>query len=477
MFAGFFYVFQFHCVSLRATTYRKKYGTEYGKSISVVYRADSVPYNNALIRGGYVVVTDKEIENASILPGKKVRKMGVGQGLYLFINKSGKSWRYDYRLDGKRKTYTFGRYPDLPLGGKKIKGRGYVKGARDLLIEAKQLVAQGIDPVILRQQEKQKTIDAQRVSDELIAVDHNTFKVVALKWFEIKKVGLAESYSCKIMGRLDRYVFPHIGSIPVVKLNKKQVADVISNIVDCGLEDSARRVGQYIKQILEYSCDRGDIEFIPMGNIKTLIPAHEVQPMPALADIKRIGELLRAIDVYSGTFIVCSALKVLPMLAVRGGEFRLAEWTEFNLDDAMWTIPASHRKLKMKAKKDPANSHLVPLSIQAVRLLKDLYNLTGRGRHVFPSVRGDARPMSENTINIALHNMGFKGELVGHGFRAMFSTTLNEQGFNRDAVERQLAHKEKDATRGAYNRAEYIDERIKMMQHWADYLDNIKNKP
>lgn len=424
-----------------------------------------------------MALTDKEVDNAKVdvEGGKKVKKLSDGQGLYLLITKKGrKYWRYDYRLAGKRKTYTFGTYPELPLGGKKIKG-GYVKGARDLLIEVKQLVAQGIDPVILRQQEKQKNIDMQKALDKAIEVDRNTFKIVALKWFEIKKVGLAEDYSSKILGRLDRYVFPHIGSIPVAQLNKKQVAGVISNIVSCGVEDTARRVGQYIKQILEYSCDKGDIEYIPMGNINTLIPAHEVKPMPALTDSKRIGELLNAIDVYAGTFTVCHALKLLPLLAVRGGEFRLAEWSEFNLDDALWTIPAAHRKISTAAKKDPANVHYVPLSTQAVTLLKELHNLTGRGRHVFPSVRGDARPMSENTINIALHNMGFKGELVGHGFRAMFSTILNEQNFNRDAIERQLAHTERNAVRAAYNRAEYMEERVKIMQHWADYLDDLRS--
>jgi len=426
-------------------------------------------------KGRIMALTDKEVDNAKVLEGKKVRKLSDGQGLYLLINKTGsKYWRYDYRFNDKRKTYTFGTYPDLPLGGKKVRGRGYVKGARDLLVEVKQLVAKGIDPVTLRKKEKQDTINAQvAVEDKHQELD-NTFEKVTLEWYPIKRKGLNESYTTKMLGRIEKYVFPLIGSVPITELNKKQVADVIKFTVDAGVIDTAHRLAQYIHQILEYACDCGYIDLVPMGNVSRLIPHCDVKPMPALTDEGNIGELLRAIDNYSGTFVVCSALKLLPMLAVRGGEFRTSEWTEMDFEKSLWTIPAAHRKISTAAKKNPANFHLVPLSKQAVALLKDLHRMTGRGKHVFPSVRGDVRPMSENTITTALGVMGYKDKQTGHGFRAMFSTILNEKGFNPDAIERQLAHKERNAVRAAYNRSEYIEERINMMQSWADYLDKLR---
>lgn len=268
-------------------------------------------------------------------------------------------------------------------------------------------------------------------------------------------------------------MFPFIGSVPVADLKKTQVADVLTAIAERGTIEIAKRIGQITRQVLDYAADRGLIDAIPMGNTKNLIPSRKAKPMPAITDSKRIGELLRAIYAYEGSFVVCQALKLLPLVAVRSGEFRTAEWREFDLEGGLWTIPAAHRKLVKSAKADPANVHLVPLSTQAVAILKELQQLTGAGRHVFPSVRGDVRAMSENAINVAIHAMGF-ADMVGHGWRAVFSTSLNEQGFNPDCIERQLAHTEKNKVRAAYNRGDYLAERKKMMQHWADYLDGLR---
>ena len=183
---------------------------------------------------------------------------------------------------------------------------------------------------------------------------------------------------------------------------------------------------------------------------------------------------MRSIYAYQSTFVVCQALKVLPLLAVRSGEFRFSQWSEFDFEAALWTIPAIHRKLPREEKENPENVHLVPLSKQAIQILKELKALTGNARYVFPSQRSDDKPMSDDAINDAIDTMGYKGEMVGHGVQTMFSSSMNEQNFKSDAIERQLAHKEKNAIRDAYNRAEYLPERIRMMQYWADYLDALR---
>jgi len=418
-----------------------------------------------------MALTDLEVRKASLPDGKKQIRMTDGRGLYLIINKSGKYWRYDYKFNGKRKTFSIGTYPDVPLAGKKGRDRQYIKGARDYLIDIKRLIKDGIDPVAARQQDRQHHINELK-QDQIKGV---TFEDVAREWYGVNEPGWTKKHAVTTMRRFELHVFPSIGGVSVVQLNKIQVAGVIKSIVSRGTIEIATRINQNVRKVLEYACDSGYIESVPMGNTKNLIPARTVKPMPSITDATRIGDVMRAIYAYSGTYTVCQALKVLPLLAVRSYEFRHAGWKEFNFDDAIWTIPASHRKLSKAQKEDPRNFHLVPLSKQAVILLKDLQGLTGRCRYVFPSSRGDSRPMSENTVNVALQTMGFKGELVGHGFRAMFSSVMNEQGFNRDAIERQLAHKERNAVRAAYNRAEYLEERVEMMQKWADCLDELRN--
>jgi len=421
-----------------------------------------------------MALTDATVKAAKLPDGKSQKKLTDGGGLYLLVNKSGKYWRYDYKLDGRRRTLAIGTYPDVRLAGYKDKSGEYKKGARDLLNDAKALIKLGIDPSQKKQSDRRDKLAQATAQKEQESVDANTFEVVARQWHSTHKKNWSDKHATTILRRFELHVFPAIGSVPVAKLRKSQVADVLTSIVEHGSVEIAKRIGQIVRQVLEFASDKGLIDAIPMGSVKTLIPARKAKPMAAIIEPKRIGELMRAIHAYQGTFVVCCALRLLPLLAVRSGEFRTAEWCEFNLDDAMWTIPAAHRKLKKAAKENPDNVHLVPLSTQAVATLKELHQLTGRGRHVFPSARGDARPMSENTINVALHAMGFKGEMVGHGVRAMFSSSLNEQRFNPDAIERQLAHAEKNAVRSAYNRSDYMDERVEMMQHWADYLDGLR---
>jgi len=408
------------------------------------------------------IKNDMQVRGAKLPQGKMKAKFAVGGGLFLLVTTAGKYWKYAYTYNDKRREASLGVYPAVSMKVAKVK-----------LSEIKALLAEGIDP-------NQQKRDAKMVNraaaqkEELQAVqDANTFERVARQWHTLHESGWSDKHAKTILRRFELHVFPTIGSIPVSELKKTQVADVLTAIAERGTVEIAKRIGQITRQALDYAADRGLIDAIPMGNTKNLIPTRKAKPMPAITDSKRIGELLRAIYAYEGSFIVCQALKLLPLVALRSGEFRTAEWIEINLDDGMWTIPATHRKLTKVAKADPANVHQVPLSTQAVAILNELQQLTGRGRHVFPSVRGDIRPMSENAVNVAIHAMGFD-DMVGHGWRAVFSTSLNQQGFNPDAIERQLAHTEKNAVRAAYNRSDYLDERKSMMQHWADYLDGLR---
>ncbi|MFQ5346059.1 MAG: tyrosine-type recombinase/integrase [Mariprofundus sp.] len=410
---------------------------------------------------------DMQVKSTQLPDGKKKAKFSVGAGLYLIVNQSGKYWRYDYKYNGKRKEASLGVYS--PGSNRHLS----LKEAKAAVQDVKNLLGAGIDPNQHKKELRQANIEASKLQNLESIADASTFEVIARQWYTIHENGWSDKHAKTILRRFELHVFPAIGSIPVAQLTKSQVADVLTAIAARGTVEIAKRIAQITRQVLEYASDRGLIEAIPMGNMKTLLPQRKAKPMPAITDSKRIGMLLRAIHAYEGSFVVCQALKLLPLVAVRSGEFRAAEWSEFDMEGALWSIPAAHRKLAKVAKADPANVHLVPLSTQAVTILKDLKQFTGSGKYVFPSMRR-GRPMSENTVNVAIHAMGYD-DMVGHGWRAVFSTSLNEQGFNPDAIERQLAHAEQNAVRAAYNRGDYLDERKNMMQHWADYLDRLRN--
>jgi len=423
------------------------------------------------MEGRKQIKTDLQAKAAKLPAGKKRVKFSAGSGLYLLVNSSGKYWRYAYKYNGKRKEASLGVYS--PNSNRHLS----LKEAKSAVQVVKDMLTEGIDPNQRKKEQRQAEASKAQARLAEIEADTKTFELVARQWHATHKSTWADKHAGTILRRLENHVFPAIGSTPVAHLHKSQIADVISAIVQRGTVEMAKRISQVIRQVLEYASDKGLIDAIPMGSTKNLIPKREVKPMPSILEPKRIGEMMRAIYSYQGTFVVCQALKLLPLLVVRSGEFRAAEWSEFNLDDAIWTIPANRRKLTKAMKENPKNVHLVPLSRQAIEILRELYQLTGSGRYVFPSVRGDVRPMSENTINVAIHAMGFKGEMVGHGVRAMFSSLMNEQGFNADAIERQLAHVEKNKVRAAYNRSEYMEERTKLMQFWADYLDKLRKEP
>jgi len=263
-------------------------------------------------------------------------------------------------------------------------------------------------------------------------------------------------------------VIPWLVARPIGEITAPELLAVLRRIEHRGAIETTHRALQNCSQIFRYAVVTGRAERDPAADLRGAFPSARKKHHASIIDPKAIGDLLRAIDGYHGSFITQCALKIAPLVFVRPGELRRAEWAEFNLEGAEWRIPAARMKMK--------EQHIVPLSRQAVACLRELHALTGSGRYVFPGARTNGRPMSENTVNAALRRLGFaKDEMTGHGFRSMASTLLNEQGWHKDAVERQLAHAERDEVRAAYNYAQHLDERRRMMQAWADYLDGLKS--
>lgn len=392
------------------------------------------------------MLTEPKIRNAR--PREKPYKLTDGGGLYLLVTPTerkpgGKWWRFDYRINGRRKTLSFGTYPDVTL-----------KAARGKRDEARRLLANGADPGEVRKAEK-------------AAGSVGTFKPVALEWHARQTEKWEPAHAERVMKRLERSVFPWIGERQIKAITSPELLALLRNVESRGAIESAHRIHQTISQVFRYAVATGRAERDPSADLKgALTPVNTIN-RAAVTTPQAVGELLRAVDGYQGSLTTKCALRLAPLVFVRPGELRRAEWPEFDLDAATWRIP----KAKMKMRAD----HIVPLSQQAIAIIRELQPLTGRGRYLFPSERTRDRPMSENTINAALRRMGYaKDEMTGHGFRAMASTLLNEQGWNKDVIERQLAHAERNKVRAAYNRAEHLPARRKMMQAWADYLDGLK---
>lgn len=328
-----------------------------------------------------------------------------------------------------------------------------LKQARDKRDAARKQLAAGIDPGLARKAER--------------SADADSFEAVAREWHAKRAQGWAPGHAGKVLGRLEREVFPWVGARPAGEVKAPELLAVLRRIETRGALELAHRAHQICGQVFRYAIATGRAERNPATDIRGALPPAKQRHHAAITDPKDIGALLRAIDGYRGSFVTQCALRLAPLTFVRPGELRKAEWLEFDLDAAEWRIPAE--RMKMRA------THIVPLSRQAVEVLRELYPLTGSGRYVFPSERTRDRPMSENTVNAGLRRMGYaKDEMTGHGFRSMASTLLNEQGWHRDAIERQLAHGERDAVRAAYNYAEHLPERRRMMQAWASYLDGLK---
>lgn len=384
-------------------------------------------------------------------PGKKPEKLFDGGGLYLLLNPNGSRWwRLKYRFGGKEKLLSLGVFPDVGLAA-----------ARDRRDEARRLLAAGIDPGTKRKAEKAAKIDQAA----------NSFKAVTLEWLEKFGSNWIPSYQAKVKRRFERDVFPWIGPIPIADVKPKDFLQVLRRIETRGKLETARRVLSEGGQIFRYAVATSRVESDPTRDLKGALALPAVRHMPSITEPKKVGELMRAIEGYGGFYVSVAALKLAPILFVRPGELRKAEWTEFDLEEGLWTIPMA----RMKTRKQNPQDHIVPLSKQAVAIFRDLHKLTGRGNYVFPGARTNGRPMSENTVNAALRRLGYgKDEMVGHGFRAMARTILDEQlGFRPDIVEQQLAHAVRDPQGRAYNRTAHLPERRKMMQAWADYLDAL----
>ena len=383
-------------------------------------------------------LTDTKIR--TIKPAEKPRKLFDGGGLFLLVTPTGgKLWRLKYRFGGVEKLLAIGAYPQISLAE-----------ARQKRDQASALMLNGIDPNEVKK--AQKAAGAQEAE---------TFEVIAREWHTKLSSSWAPSHANKIIRRLELYVFPWLGDRPIKSITAPDLLMVLRRIEAKGTLETAHRTKQNCGQVFRYAVATGRAERDPSGDLRGAIPPAAGKHMATITDPKEIAGLLRSIDDYRGGIVTRCALQLAPLVFVRPGELRHAEWSEFNLDAAEWRIPAE----KMKS----SVLHIVPLSRQALDVLREIYPLTGHGRCVFTSPRTDSKPMSSNAILSALRRMGFtKDEMSGHGFRSMASTLLNEQGWNRDAIERQLAHAERNSVRAAYNYAEFMPERKRMMQAWAD---------
>jgi len=388
-------------------------------------------------------LTDIQVRNAK--SGNKPVKMTDGGGLYLLVSpKGGRWWRFDYRFGGKRKTLSLGTYPDVSL-----------KDARDKRDEARKLVANGADPGEVRKARKATDAGAE------------CFEAVAREWMAKFSPKWADTHTKKITERLVKDIFPWLGKRPIAEITAPEMLTVMRRIESRGAVETAYRAKMNCGQVFRYAVATGRAERDPTADLRGALPRGKVTHRAALTEPKAVAGLLRALEGYEGNFVVKMALQFAPLVFVRPGELRHAEWSEIDLDKAVWRIPG--HKMKMR---DP---HIVPLSSQAIEIIKELQPLTGRGRYLFPGVRTVDRPISENTVNAALRRLGYsKEEMTGHGFRSMASTLLHEMGYHPDWIERQLAHAERNGVRAAYNHAQHLTERRGMMQDWADHLDKLK---
>ncbi|WP_295612724.1 integrase arm-type DNA-binding domain-containing protein [uncultured Lamprocystis sp.] len=395
-------------------------------------------------------LTDTAIRK--LKPAEKQFKVADAKGLHLLVSPSGgKLWRLKYRFDGKEKLLSFGTYPDVPL----IR-------AREKRDEARRLLADGVDPG-----EHRKVQKAAKV-----ALSANSFEAIGREWFTKMKPEWVDSHADKIMARLERDVFPWLGKRPIAELTAVEVLTTLKRISDRGAKDTAKRAQQDCGGVFRYAIQTGRASYNPIPDLRGALPTAIGGNFAAITDPVKVGELLRAIDGFNGTFIVKCALRLSPFLFVRPGELRQAKWADFDLDKAEWKFLVSKTK-----KTEEPKIHLVPLASQAVVILRELHALTGHGEFVFPGARSNGRAMSEAAVNAALRRMGYdtKTEITGHGFRAMARTILHEvHGISPEVIEHQLAHKVPDALGSAYNRTKFLPARKAMMQLWADYLDKLK---
>jgi integrase len=376
---------------------------------------------------------------------EKPYKLYDERGLFLLVKPSGaRLWRFKYLYGGTEKLLALGAYPDVSLAL-----------ARDRRDDARKLVANHIDPSAKRRAEKSAEAD--------------TFAAIAKEWLETKRATLSESTWNRDHDQLVDIVGPHLGRRPIAEIQAPELLVVLKRLERKGLRDTAQRVRAVCGRVMRYAIATGRATRDVSADLKGALAPKGTKNYPAITDPAKVGGLLRAIEDYDGMPSTSAALKLAPYVFVRPAELRAAEWSEFDLGGALWRIPAERMKM--------GETHLVPLAKQAVAILSDIQRVTGSGRYVFPAIGPYERPMSENTLNGALRRLGYpQEEMTPHGFRSMASTLLNEQGWNPDLIELQLAHKVRNKVRAAYNRAQRLDERRKMMQAWADFLDGLRQQ-
>jgi integrase len=400
--------------------------------------------SESLVKGDTNMLKDVAVRNAK--PSAKPKKLSDGGGLHVVIQPTGsKLWRLAYRFAGRQKTLALGVYPAVSL-----------EEARRRRDEAKRLLARSIDPSAQRKTDKQAGKDSsfRRVAEEVIA--------------KLEREGRAQVTLSKKRWLLD-FAYPTFGDRPVVEITARELLALLREIEGRGHYETARRLRSTCGMVFRYAIATGRAERDPSMDLRGALTAPQVTHRATIVEPKSIGALLRAIDGFDGQPTTRAALRLAAYVFVRPGELRRAEWNEFDLDKTVWSIPAE--KMKMR------RPHRVPLARQSLAILRELHEVTGNGRWLFPSIRSFTRPISENTLNAALRRLGYgSDEMCIHGFRSMASTCLNEMGhWNPDAIERQLAHQEANAVRRAYTHgAEFWTERVQMMQAWADYLDGLK---
>ena len=388
-----------------------------------------------------MALTDLAIKQAK--PQDKIYYLKDGGSLFLEVTPAGgKNWRFRYRFNGKAGVLSPGKYPAVSLAE-----------ARERAAEARRLLAEGINP---GEAKKEAKLAAQ-------AASANAFELLTLEWYEKQLPRWTPDHARRVLESLQNDAFPDLGRVAIGDITAPLILATVRKIEKRGAIETAGRVLQRISAVLRYAVQTGRLEVNPAQALSGTLTASKVEHRPALprAELPEFYRRLAAANLYEPTRI---ALHLLVLTFVRPGELRAARWEEFDIERAEWRIPAERMKMRQP--------HIVPLSRQALALLATLQPLTGRGALLFPAMTDHAKPMSENTLSYAMGRMGYQGVATPHGFRALASTTLNEEGFDPDVIERQLAHAERNKVRAAYHRAEYLDERRKMMQWWADFLDS-----
>jgi integrase len=378
-------------------------------------------------------------------PREKMYRLFDGSGLYLEVTpQGGKRWRIRYHFAGRDQLLSLGTFPAVSL-----------KYARRRCLEIRTRLASGVNPSELRKEAKRQ-----------LARKEETFEAIAREWHEHLAGQWTDSHGDRISSRLESHVFPWIGKLRIAQVTSLDVLECLRRLEHQNTHETARRVLQICGQVLRYAILTGRAQTDVTRHLHRALAPRKCRHHASIRSPREVGALMRAIDGYDGRLLAKFALRLIPLLFVRPGELRHATWGEFDFVQREWRIPAG----RMKARQP----HIVPLSRQALSILRELKMLTGSNRLLFPGERSTDRPMSDNTLNAALRRLGYtRDQITAHGFRAMASTLLNELGWNGDAIERQLAHGERKGSRAVYNYAQYLPERERMMQAWADYLDHL----